>query len=543
MSSPSVQVSTNSPNIYQQDNLGPFKRAFLLVRVNELVTVILSPTYKLLNMKKILLLLTFLFSLSIYSQITAEACDQDGIIDGMTTIDLSLHNAELIVLSGQPLTSLVTYYATQADAANTANPLPNPTSYFTGSGYVFATVSGSSTIYVVTVMVNTVPIADTLPDVSTCDAYTLPLLTVGSYFSGPGGTGTPIPYSTVITTSMTIYVYAQAGNCSSESSFNVTIAPSPTPQLQDGVICSDYATGNLISGYTLNTGFDTTEYAFQWSLNGVVLAGANESSYYVTTPGTYDVVVTSFSTGCSGSATAYVGQSGPPVIENLNIVDQNVTFSVAGFGTYWYSVDGGVLLPLTFNPVYYYDFPLGSHVIVVMDPEGCGSVTLNVDVTTPNPPLGPENQTFSQGQTVADLVAVGENVLWYANQASTGRMIDMPLPPSTLLVDGTTYYASQTINGVESTQRLPVTVTLSLGINSNTFQGLVYHPNPVSNVLNITNDQPIDQVKVFNLLGQKVFEETAINISQIDFSSASSGVYFVKIASASATKILRIIKE
>ena len=59
-------------------------------------------------------------------------------------------------------------------------------------------------------------------------------------------------------------------------------------------------------------------------------------------------------------------------------------------------------------------------------------------------------------QTVANLVATGSNIKWYA--ASTGGSA---LATSTALVNATTYYASQTINGVESTARFAVTVTVN----------------------------------------------------------------------------------
>jgi hypothetical protein len=54
--------------------------------------------------------------------------------------------------------------------------------------------------------------------------------------------------------------------------------------------------------------------------------------------------------------------------------------------------------------------------------------------------------------TVADLTATGTNIQWYSTP--TG---DTPLLPGTLLESGS-YYASQTVNGVESATRLQVTV-------------------------------------------------------------------------------------
>ena len=77
-------------------------------------------------------------------------------------------------------------------------------------------------------------------------------------------------------------------------------------------------------------------------------------------------------------------------------------------------------------------------------------------VTPPAAPTGSANQTKCAGSTVSQLTATGTAIQWYA-AASGGS----PLPTNTPLVNGTTYYASQTVNGLESTSRLAVTVTLN----------------------------------------------------------------------------------
>src|SRR5690606_41991683 len=56
------------------------------------------------------------------------------------------------------------------------------------------------------------------------------VLTNGNYFTGSGGTGTPLFAGNSIITTQTIYVYAETGstpNCSAETSFLVTINPTP----------------------------------------------------------------------------------------------------------------------------------------------------------------------------------------------------------------------------------------------------------------------------------------------------------------------------
>src|SRR5690606_23652305 len=85
--------------------------------------------------------------------------------------------------------------------------------------------------------------------------------------------------------------------------------------------------------------------------------------------------------------------------------------------------------------------------------------TLTIDLATINcanytaAPDGDEDQFFEPGDTLADLVVVGGNLTWYSDAAGT-----LTIPNTTLLVDATTYYVNQTLNGCVS-DLLAVTVT------------------------------------------------------------------------------------
>ena len=71
-----------------------------------------------------------------------------------------------------------------------------------------------------------------------------------------------------------------------------------------------------------------------------------------------------------------------------------------------------------------------------------------------------------------------------------------------------------------------------------------YFPNPVKNILNLAYNQNIDVVTVYNLLGQKVLENTihATN-AKIDMSALAQGSYIVKIISENQTKTIKVIKQ
>ena len=76
----------------------------------------------------------------------------------------------------------------------------------------------------------------------------------------------------------------------------------------------------------------------------------------------------------------------------------------------------------------------------------------------PDAPTGNSPQSFCTGNnpTIANLTATGTTIQWYA--AATGGS---PLATSIALIDGTTYFASQTISECESVIRLAVAVILN----------------------------------------------------------------------------------
>lgn len=71
-----------------------------------------------------------------------------------------------------------------------------------------------------------------------------------------------------------------------------------------------------------------------------------------------------------------------------------------------------------------------------------------------------------------------------------------------------------------------------------------FYPNPVKDILNISYDRNITNVEVYNLLGQKVFENTLnANTAQIDMSGFSTGSYLVKVTSENQTKTIKLMKQ
>ena len=70
------------------------------------------------------------------------------------------------------------------------------------------------------------------------------------------------------------------------------------------------------------------------------------------------------------------------------------------------------------------------------------------------------------------------------------------------------------------------------------------YPNPVQNVLNLSFNKNISNVKVFNLLGQEVMTNAInANQSQIDMLHLASGTYLVKVTADNQVKTIKVIKE
>lgn len=166
-----------------------------------------------------------------------------------------------------------------------------------------------------------------------------------------------------------------------------------------------------------------------------------------------------------------------------------------------------------------------------------GVIVLHADYYTPIP-TGETVQTFSAGQTLADLQIEGENINWYATETAEDT-----LPMDTVLEDETMYYATQTLNTIESIQRLAVTATQVLNTDSFSGDSFTYYPNPVSATLYIDNLTAKSTVEVYNQLGQLVITKEAAAQTTLDMSGLANGIYMVNIQVGDSSKTVKIVKN
>ncbi|CAM3856418.1 T9SS type B sorting domain-containing protein [Flavobacterium cucumis] len=174
-----------------------------------------------------------------------------------------------------------------------------------------------------------------------------------------------------------------------------------------------------------------------------------------------------------------------PTSEQQFCIQENATLNnivISGQNIKWYdAITSGNLLPITTllqNGTTYY----ASQTI-----NGCESARVPVLVTIQNTaaPTGNQNQSFcsTENATLNNIAVTGTDVIWYNSLG--GSTI---LSTSTLLQNGGTYYASQTINGCESPTRLAVSIQLINTLNANNYSEAICDDlNNRTEIVNLSN--------------------------------------------------------
>ncbi|MCF6295059.1 MAG: T9SS type A sorting domain-containing protein [Flavobacteriaceae bacterium] len=86
--------------------------------------------------------------------------------------------------------------------------------------------------------------------------------------------------------------------------------------------------------------------------------------------------------------------------------------------------------------------------------------------------------------------------------------------------------------------------TTTLPVSEYVFENFKYFPNPVNDNLNLRAQSNIQNVSIYNMLGQEVsrISPNAIS-SDVDMSALQTGVYFVNVTINDTTETIRIIKQ
>ena len=262
------------------------------------------------------------------------------------------------------------------------------------------------------------------------------------------------------------YASKQIGSCneSARLAVTVTINPSPlAPLVTNQTFCeSDNATIANLNALGQNIKW----YSSATSTNNLAPTTLLQNNI--------DYYASQTVNGCESSRAILnvtITTVATPILSSPQFfcLQQNATLSsiaISGSNIKWYdALTGGNLLPnstILINGTTYY---------ATQTSNNCESLRVPVLITIQNTPAptGMMNQTFcsTQNPTLSDIVINGSSLLWYNSISSTTT-----LSSSTALVNGSTYYVSQSLNNCESTYRFEVTVTLIISLNANDYSEL-----------------------------------------------------------------------
>ncbi len=335
--------------------------------------------------------------------------------------------------------------AAQTDQSITINPLPTPTISPTtavcagSTGNVYTTQSGM-TNYNWTV-------------------------TGGSVTAGGGTSDNTVTVTWGAAGTGHVKVnYTNGNGCTAtaQTDQSITINGLPTPTITPTTSVCANSTGNV---YTTQSGMTN----YNWTVTGgSVTAGGGTSdntvtvSWTTTNPGHVKVNYTD-ANGCSAASqtdqpitvTVIAAPTGS-TSQSFCAIDYPTVASLVATGTaiQWYAASTGGS-PLATSTA----LVDGNHYYATQTVGGCESPTrldVKVAISDPPAPTGSTTQNFCaiNSPIVANLSATGTSIQWYT--VSTGGT---PLSTSAALSSGH-YYASQTVAGCQSINRLDVTVTV-----------------------------------------------------------------------------------
>lgn len=223
----------------------------------------------------------------------------------------------------------------------------------------------------------------------------------------------------------------------------------------------------LIATGTITISDNEAFYSFDNGLTWTTLNSKNNLP-----PGIYKILLKN-SLGCISlfakevEIESYINTEPLPTAQTPQIfcVQQNAAvndINITGENVKWYDapVNGNLLsnTEILINMTYY-----ASQTITVCESE---RIPVVVNIQNTAAPTGVSQQNFctSQKASIANLEVTGTSIIWY-DSATNGNI----LFSTESLIDGKTYFGSQTLNGCESINRLAVTVTIvapSLPINN-----------------------------------------------------------------------------
>lgn len=299
-------------------------------------------------------------------------------------------------------------------------------------------------------------------------------------------------------------------------------------------------------------------------------------SYDSAVEGAFDVTVSLCGSSYDTSIGVYTGTSG-----NLTIVAGNddscalqseVTFVANGIDTYYIAVEGydfgdagDFTLTVTCVPscapaqanqdcASAVSLPVDGSTTVAdntcatinPDQPGCDLFQSIADLwyTFESPASGEVNIVTALGTATASHLAVYEGTCGALTQLSCSTATSSGAS-LTGLNGGSTYYVQLWNNGnEEGTINITLTDASLSTVSFENENAFTYFPNPVKNELSLKAQSNIQNISVFNMLGQEVLRSAPNALeTNMDMNGLAQGAYFVQVTINNATETVRILKQ
>ncbi|MCF7568211.1 T9SS type B sorting domain-containing protein [Sabulilitoribacter arenilitoris] len=380
---------------------------------------------------------------------TIEICDNDTY-----TFDLTSVNAQIV---NDPSVVTISYHNTQNDADNNQNPIGNIFNYTASNHTIYVRVNDPLINCPKTdsfnLQINTNPIANTAPDLVSCDddfdgflEFDLSVNTTAIIGSQNASIHTVTYYSDLTSAETATnalpnlhiafdseIIYARIQNnttgCFAISQFTTRINPLPIIPIEDFVpLCIN----NLPLIISANTGNPNDSYLWSTSETSteILLDDANDIGNYWVTVTTPHVI----GSDCSYTKNFTVIESEDATINFTTKVDfadpNSITVDVSGIGDYVFILDDGE--PQTSN--IFNNVTFGLHIVTIRDLNGCKDVTTEVVVIDIPKFVTPNNDGAFDTWHIVGVQEIPGTVVYIYNRH--GKLLKT-LPHTSIGWDGT----------------------------------------------------------------------------------------------------------
>ena len=164
---------------------------------------------------------------------------------------------------------------------------------------------------------------------------------------------------------------------------------------------------------------------------------------------------------------------------------------------------------------------------------------------------------FRNGQVILFEVALDDDP---ANDGSIGSLtftVDPDDDITTVLVEPGTFPGEISYNILDVSGEVvgsgdadndivtgTITGDCTLSIEDNVLEGFSFFPNPSINVLNVSAQTEIDSINIYNLIGQRVFEQNIDSTnSELDISKLRQGTYIMQVIADGQAGSYKLVKQ